>query len=61
MHSMSPVVLLPSSKPPCDITLLLELSCTVTSAVEDRCELPLEFGVDVGALMKGVEELVLLR
>ena len=32
----------------------------MTSAVGDSYELPLGFGVDVGALMKGAEELVLL-
>ena len=58
---MSPAVLFPPGKLLCDITLHLELSCTVTSAVGDSCELPLGFGVNVGAFMEGTEELVLLK
>ena len=57
---MSLAVLLPPGKLLCDITLLLELSHTIMSAVGDSFELPLGFGVDVGAFVKGMEELVLL-
>ena len=55
---MSSAVLLPPGKLPCDITLWLELSCTMTCAVGDGSELPLGLGVNVGALMEGTKELV---